>query len=92
MKYKVLFTAYKVRNSPIYSAYRPNWICDHKSEQNCASLIFDEPEFIVPGENGECLLHPFAPDLWNNIQIGDVLQCMEGSRAVGEATILEILN
>jgi hypothetical protein len=89
MKYKVIFTAN--RQTPIRSHYRPNWISDSKPEQNCAQLLFTDKTMIVDGESHECILEPFAVNLWGSVTVGDVLKCMEGFREVGTAIVLEIL-
>lgn len=72
------------------SHYRPNWSSERKPEQNCAQLLFTDKVKIDPGETHECLLEPFAPHLWE-VEIGDILDCMEGTHKVGEALVLEIL-
>ena len=92
MKYKVLFTAFLVRTTPIASGYRPDWGCDKKPDYNCAMLTFTDKELIVPGEQHECFLQPMCPEFWGNVAINDTLRCMEGSRQVGEAVILEIMS
>ncbi len=91
MKYKVLFTAFLVRKTPIRSSYRPDWTCDSKPDYNCAMLTFIDKEEIAPGEECECFLQPMCPEFWNNVAINDTLKCMEGSLQVGEAVILEIM-
>ena len=91
MKYKVTFTL-TANRSPVSSHYRPNWISDSKPEQNCAQLLFTDKPSISYGESRDCILEPFAKQLWNNVKIGDVLKCMEGLTEVGEAIILEILD
>ena len=92
MKYKVLFTAFLVKKTPIRSSYRPDWTCDNKPDYNCAMLSFSDKEEIAPGESCECFLQPLVPSLWVNVAINDALRCMEGSRQVGEAVILEIMS
>lgn len=92
MKYRVLFTAYRVRKTPIFTHYRPDWTSDTKPDYNCAQLLFDDRPTIEPGETHECLLQPLNASLWGSVIVGDVLQCMEGSRAVGEASVLEIIE
>lgn len=91
MKLKIKFTALAgVRKTPIFSNYRPDWKSDRKPEYNCAVLTFTEVQMIQPGETAECSLQPMRPDLWT-VEVNDVIDCMEGSRKVGEAVVLEIL-
>jgi len=88
---KVKFTALAgVRKTPILSNYRPDWKSTRKPEYNCAVLSFSEPQMVHPGDSCEGKLQPMRPDLWT-VEIGDVIDCMEGSRKVGEAIVLEIL-
>lgn len=90
MKYKVNFTATN-RPTPIRTNYRPDWISDSKPEYNCAQLIFTDKYTIGQDESHDCILEPFASQLWSNVQVGDVLKCMEGITEVGTATVLEII-
>lgn len=90
MKYKVSFTATN-RPTPIRTNYRPDWIGDSKPEYNCAQLIFTGKNAIDQGESFDCILEPFAQQLWSNVKVGDVLKCMEGLTEVGNAIVLEIL-
>jgi translation elongation factor EF-Tu-like GTPase len=90
MKLKVNFTALAgVRKTPIFTNYRPDWKSIRKPEYNCAVLTFTEMQKITPGDTAECMLTPMRPDLWT-VEIGDIIDCMEGSRKVGEAEVLEI--
>lgn len=91
MNLKVKFTALAgVRKTPIFTNYRPDWKSVRKPEYNCAVLTFTEVKMIQPGETAECNLQPMRPDLWT-VEVDDVIDCMEGSRKVGEAIVLEIL-
>lgn len=89
-QYKIRFTS-TGRTTPILSKYRPDWTTKNKPDYNCAVLIFDDKESINPGESHICYLEPIRPDLWATVKVNDVLKCMEGSREVGEAIVLEIL-
>lgn len=89
-QYKVRFTS-TGRTTPIRSKYRPDWTTESKPEYNCAVLFFDDKECINLGETHICYLEPMRPDLWATVKISDVLKCMEGSKEVGEAIVLEIL-
>lgn len=91
MNYKVLFTAFTNRESPIFSGYRPDWVSDNKPDYNCASLTFSNMEKIDPGAECECLLSPLRTDLWQHVKVYEILKCMEGLRQVGEATVIDLV-
>lgn len=90
MKFKILFVSDK--KVPIKSGYRPDWCSNNKPYYNCAQLIFNDKDSIMLGEKHECLLEPLCPVLWNNIMINDALKCMEGSKQVGKAIVLDIIS
>lgn len=90
MKFRISFTLNNARRSGILSGYRPTWQSDSKPEHNGA-MIHWSGEGIGLGETREVTLWPFAPQLWEKVAVNDILRCMEGSRVVGEATVLEIL-
>ncbi len=93
MKFKVRFTHHaNVRVSPIFSEYRPCWTAYLKPEQNCARLLFDDIQMIKPGETHDCILEPMVAGFWLAVGQDDVLKCMEGSREVGEAIVLEVIR
>ena len=87
---RVKFTALAgVRKTPIFTNYRPDWKSERKPEYNGAMLTFTEPQMVHPGDSCEGILHPIRPDLWT-VEVGDMLDCMEGSRKVGEAIVIEV--
>lgn len=91
MKFKVNFTLYpNVKTVPVFTGYRPTWCATSKPEHN-SGMIQWSGDRINLGETREVILSPFAPEFWNKVAVNDILKCMEGSREVGEATILEIL-
>lgn len=92
MKFRIIFTGSNVRKTPIYSGYRPDWCCiDKKPDYNCGMLHFNGDPIMPDGEK-ECILTPLQAGLWENISVNDVLNCMEGSRCVGKAIVLEVLE
>lgn len=90
MKFKIRFTLNHMRRNGILSGYRPTWCADSKTDHN-SGMIHWSGEGIGLGETREVILWPLAPDLWTKVAVNDILKCMEGSRVVGEATVLEIL-
>lgn len=90
MKFKIRFTLNNSRRSGILSGYRPTWQSDSKPEHN-GGMIHWPGDRIELGETREVFLWPLAPQMWESVAINDILKCMEGSRVVGEATVLEIL-
>lgn len=91
MKYRVLFTAYHdMRKLPIWSSYRPDWTSNNKPEYNCGQLTFEGGP-IEPGFQRQCILTPLMPELWETVITNDTLRCMEGSKQVGDAVVIEII-
>jgi len=72
--------------------YRPTWQSDSKPDHNSGVFAFTDLKIIDLGESHQGLLYPLAPELWTTVRINDVLRCMEGSRQVGEAVVLEIIE
>lgn len=91
MRFKVLFKLYDgVRHTGVKNIYRPDWCLDNKLDFNCGQII--SSDLIELGKSYECELQPLCPEFWKNVRLNDILRCMEGSRQVGEATVLEILE
>lgn len=90
MKFKIRFTLNNTRRNGILSGYRPTWCCDNKPDHN-SGMIHWPGEGIGLGETRDVFLWPLSSEMWNNVAVNDILRCMEGSRVVGEATVLEIL-
>lgn len=91
MKFKLRFTLNHTRRNGILSGYRPTWCSDSKPDHN-SGIIHWPGEGIDKGETREVFLWPLAPEFWEQVRVNDILKCMEGSRVVGEATVLEILE
>ena len=91
MKYRVLFTLYHdIKKTPVRTGYRPDWTSNHKPEYNCGQLTFQGEE-IKPGYQRECILTPVMLQLWETVITKDTLRCMEGSRQVGDAVVIEVI-
>jgi hypothetical protein len=72
--------------------YHPTWTSDSKPEHNSGIFVFIGLKIINLGESHEGTLYPLVPELWNAVRTNDVLKCMEGSKQVGEAVVLEIIE
>lgn len=92
MKLHVLFSLNNARKTGVMSSYRPDWTSELKPEHNGGVLSFTDKQIIMPGESHECILEPLVPEFWSRIRLNDVLECMEGSRQVGQALVLEITS
>lgn len=92
MKFRVEFTLFNVRKSDIRSGYRPSWLNKTKlPNQSSGQLTFIGVPSINLGETYTCTLQPVVVELWNDVQVGDELKCMEGLKQVGKAIVLAIL-
>jgi hypothetical protein len=83
------------RRRPISSGYRCNcWIGHHTDDgdrsYNDAVIYLDSADQLHPGEQGVVAIQPAFPDLWNEIGVGSRIEVCEGSRVVGEATVIEL--
>lgn len=91
MKFKLTFTLNKYQKTRgILSGYRPTWCANNKPEHN-SGMIYWSGDEISLGETREVVLIPLVDQFWENIKIGDVLKCMEGSKVVGEGSVIEII-
>ena len=92
MKFKIRFILNHTRRSGILSGYRPTWQTDSKPDHNSGIFYWSGGNRIELGETQEGLLWPLSSELWSKVAVNDTLKCMEGSRIVGEATVLEIIQ
>lgn len=91
MKFKIRFTLNHTRMRGILSGYRPTWTCNSKPDHNSGAMYWSGKEWIEKGETYNTLLWPLQSKYWEEVRVNDVLKCMEGSKIVGEAIVLEIL-
>lgn len=91
MKFRIRLTLNDIKKCPIYSGYRPTWMCDSKPDQNSGMVYWSGGNAVKPGETQEGFLQPLASEYWEKVGLNDTLKCMEGSRVVGTAVVLEIL-
>jgi hypothetical protein len=76
----------------VYSDYRSTWDIGnaHQGERafNDAPLRFEEVDKLEPGQEAVARIHPVAPKFWGHVQRGSRIYAHEGSRRIGEATVL----
>lgn len=83
------------RSRPISSGYRCNCWLGGLTEggdrtYNDAVIYLESAEELRPGSSAIARLQPAFPDLWTDVAIGDVIDVCEGSRIVGQATVIEL--
>lgn len=88
-------TALGGRSRPIVSGYRPNcWLggftVDGEREYRDAVVYLESVGALEPGSSALVRLQPALPDLWTGVTTGSVIEVCEGSRVVGEATVIEL--
>lgn len=57
---------------------------------NDAVIYLESAEVLEPGSSAVVRLQPAFPDLWTDVTTGTVIYVCEGSRVVGEATVIEL--
>ncbi|MGQ0744346.1 MAG: hypothetical protein ACT4OS_08450 [Acidimicrobiales bacterium] len=85
------------RSRPIASGYRPNcWLggftADGERAYYDAVVYLESADALEPGLSALIRLQPAFPDLWNDVTRGSVIDVCEGSRIVGEATVVELFR
>jgi hypothetical protein len=82
------------RTSPIYSGYRSCWGFPPElhGDMHDGPLLIEDQEILEPGGVAVVRLHPLFPDYWPEVSAGLKLGMFEGSRQVGEAVVIEIVN
>ena len=83
------------RSRPISSGYRCNcWLggLTEAGERayNDAVVYLESVETLEPGSSAFVRLQPAFPDLWTDVTVGLVIDLCEGSRVLGEATVIEL--
>jgi hypothetical protein len=83
------------RSRPIASGYRCNCWFGARTDTgersyNDAVIHLESTETLEPGSSAAVLLQPTFPDLWGEIEPGFVIDVCEGSRVVGEVTVIEL--
>ena len=83
------------RSRPIASGYCCNCWLGGQTETgersyNDAVIHLEATEALEPGSSATVRLQPAFPDLWHEIEPGFVIDVCEGSRVVGQATVLEL--
>jgi translation elongation factor EF-Tu-like GTPase len=82
------------RHTPIFSNYRPNWDTGGGVGGNpaiaVATVTFDHPPMILPGETAIVRLLPLNPEAWSHVRVGQEIVANEGVRVVGKAIVLRV--
>lgn len=92
MKFKVLFILNSVRKNGIKNNYMPTWISNSKPNHNSGMIIFNDIEFLEKEISHICELSPLCSEFWEDIRLNEVLNCMEGTKQVGSAIVLDIIK
>jgi hypothetical protein len=81
------------RRAWIASGYRSCWDVSRAGDQSLladAPLLIEEAGPLDPGQSAIVRLHPLSREYWADVAPGMVLGMFEGSRRVGEATVLDV--
>lgn len=83
------------RSTPILTDYRPDWhlgTCSASGEPvlTGATVALEDARSIAPGGSGLVRLHPRFSEAWRALQPGAEITMHEGSRMVGQATVLRV--
>ena len=82
------------RPLPIRSGYMPNWWVPGTDDMVLASAGIElvEGEFLAPGGRAAVRIYPFAPEIWQCVGVGTVLNITEGPKhVVGAATVTRVV-
>ena len=82
------------RTHPVFTGYMPNWWLPGSSEPTLASATVEliDAETLSGGETGVARLYPFAPQLWDDIDVGTEIVMTEGpNHPVGTAVVTRVL-
>jgi hypothetical protein len=82
------------RRGRIYSGYRSTWwlgdrTADGSAHYHDAPLTVEDGDRLELGEVAVVRLYPTHPEYWADIRPGQSTEMREGSRVVGEVTIIE---
>jgi hypothetical protein len=84
------------RTTPIRSGYRPHFECGATwlggPMQTTGSVYLIDRETLAPGEEGEVRIAPMSPEFWGSVRPGSIIVSHEGSRAMGHATVIEVVR
>jgi len=89
---RVLFEFNGERKSPVCSGYRPDHLIKH-DYLTCGIHDYNGVESIAPDGRGYGTICFISPEAYPScLWIGKRINIQEGSRIVGYATVLEVLN
>lgn len=80
------------RKTGITTGYRSCWdiggTFEGRPTLNDAPLLIESGEWLQPGDEAGVRLHPLAWEYWQDVRVGQRIEMREGSRVVGEATVI----
>ena len=80
----------------VWDDYRPNWGVGERLSGDAliagAPITVEGTDSIAPGETGMVRLHPMYWDAWSDVLPGQSIPMLEGSRIVGVAQVLEVVE
>jgi elongation factor Tu len=80
------------RSAPAFSGYRPQHQI-RADYQTSGTHQYAQRERLAPGESTRGTITFITPEAYpNSLRAGDVIDILEGSRLVGRATIVRVLN
>lgn len=82
------------RDAPIHTGYRPNWWLPGDRDRVYASGSVEVigAREIRPGDSSHVRVYPFAPELWQHVEVGSHLEMCEGATTIGDATVARIVS
>lgn len=98
VRFRLLTAEEGGRQGPIGDGYRASWDIGNRTESgermlNDGPMLFEDGDGSVsPGAGGVARIHPTAPESWADVRPGLDVVMYEGSRVVGRAEVLEVVN
>jgi len=96
IRLRLFATASGGRATAIRSDYRPDWDLGStwrgRPTLNGGRVMLEDRPELSPGAEGIARVEPLAPEFWEGVRPGQIIPMHEGSRVVGEATVLETLD
>ena len=81
------------RQTPIRTGYRPNWWLPGEAGHVWAggSVELMDADELRPGRTATIRIFPFAPEVWEAVQVGSPLEMCEGPVLIGKATVTRVV-
>jgi hypothetical protein len=87
-----LFCYEEGRSNPIRSNYRAPWRLGESDELHTGSVILKKNRCLAPGQHDTAILQPLNSCYWQDVRVGDSLNCFEGTKKVATALIVEVFE